>query len=76
MNRKISSELFIPFHSVIMLAEEVINFADKLHVEVEEVNRKGYNEKSKDNTENYKNNFHIICPDLSDVHIQPHREHP
>lgn len=59
-----------------MLAEKVVNLADKLHIEVEEIDSESDNKKGKKYTENYQNNFHFIYPDLSDGHIQPHREHP
>ena len=76
MNQKISSELFIPFHCVIVLAEQVINLTDELHIQIEKVDCKCNNKKRKDNTEDYQNNFHIIYPVPSGVHIQPHRVHP
>ena len=76
MNQKISLQLFISFHGIVMLAEKVIDFANKLHIEIEEIDCKSDNKQCKKNTEYYKNNFHIIYPDLSGVHIQPHRERP
>lgn len=59
-----------------MLTEQVVNLADKLHIKIEEIDYKRKNKKCKDNTENYKNNFHLIYPFPSDVHIQLHRVHP
>ena len=59
-----------------MLAEKVVNLADKLHIKVEKINCERDNKKCNNNAENYKKCCHFIYPVLSDVRIQPHREHP